>query len=456
MAGATPNTKLGSLLREAGLSRKALARSVRELSEARGHPGRCDHTAVTRWLAGVQPRPATAALVVDVLRARLGRTLTSADVGFRSVEQVDEHTGVNYPADLGASVAALADLWWADQSEQPAVVSAPVMTSAWFEAPLGWLVSTPSSRLPGSSAGSVGRSDVDRLRATVAAFAEMDDRFGGGHARKALVEYLRSDVTALLRGSCSEATGRRLHREAATATLLVAWMSYDAGLNGLAQRYFIQALRLAHAADDALLGGSILDAMSHQATFLGRHREAATLARAARHGTSGRGTPTLTAHFHAMEARAYAAGGDGAAAQRSLGEAVRAFDRRRPEADPDWIGYFDDAELAAEFAHCFGDLQRHDDAVRYALESVTGSVRSDFFTSMVLATGHLGAGSVDQACRVAGIALDAGRALRSARALDYVKTFRRRLGPYATVAEAVDLSQSAVGNPLWDLAEPTG
>jgi AcrR family transcriptional regulator len=63
---------------------------------------------------------------------------------------------------------------------------------------------------------------------------------------------------------------------------------------------------LANAAGDRLLGASILDAMSHQATYTGRFGEAANLARAARTGTSGIATATLTAHFHTMEARALA------------------------------------------------------------------------------------------------------------------------------------------------------
>ena len=42
--------------------------------------------------------------------------------------------------------------------------------------------------------------------------------------------------------------------------------------------------------------------MSHQATYTGRFAEAANLARAARTGTAGIATATLTAHFHTMEA----------------------------------------------------------------------------------------------------------------------------------------------------------
>ena len=54
-------------------------------------------------------------------------------------------------------------------------------------------------------------------------------------------------------------------------------MSYDsAPRSAVAQRYFIQALALAQAGGDRLLGASILDAMSHQATHTGRFGEAAS------------------------------------------------------------------------------------------------------------------------------------------------------------------------------------
>src|ERR1700678_2816272 len=148
-------------------------------------------------------------------------------------------------------------------------------------------------------------------------------------------------------------------------------MTYDSTpSSGLAQRYFVQALGLAKAADDRLLGASILDAMSHQATYTGRFSDAANLARAARTGTGNVATPTLTAHFHTMEARALARLGDAKGCDRALAEAVCEFDRRRPDEDPAWIRYFDESELAAEFGHCLGDLGRASDAAQYAGRSV--------------------------------------------------------------------------------------
>ena len=83
-----------------------------------------------------------------------------------------------------------------------------------------------------------------------------------------------------------------------------------------------------------------LDAMSHQAADLGRYREAADLARAAGLGTASSGAPILTAHFHAMEARALARLGDTTGWDRAM----------------TWISYFDDAELAAEPGRCHRDL----------------------------------------------------------------------------------------------------
>ena len=171
----------------------------------------------------------------------------------------------------------------------------------------------------------------------------------------------------MLSGRYTEAVGRELFAAMGEATLLAAWMSYDsAPASALAQGYFVQALALAQAGNDRLLGASILDAMSHQATFMGRFTEAASLARAARAGTRGIATPTLTAHFHAMEARALARLGDAKACGHALSESMREFERANPENDPEWIRYFNESELSAEFGHCMRDLGRAGDAISHA------------------------------------------------------------------------------------------
>jgi len=440
-------------MREADLSNKALARAVRAASIRRGQAVSCDHTSVSRWLNGMQPRGQTARCIADALSTKLGHTLTVSDMGLSNGEDLDPNLGIDYGDSPGHAVSALTGLWRADLDEVRAIVAAPTNANAWTEASLSWLVRPGNDQFTPRSAGvRVGSSDIATVRATTDAFALLDNQFGGGHARRALVQYLRSDLGALLAGSYSEVTGRHLYSATAEATLLAAWMSYDAGAQGLAQRYFIQALRLAHSADDVLLAGSILGAMSHQATFLGRSREAANLARAARTGTKRRATPTLTAHFHAMEARALAAAGDAVGSERALSGAVKVFDRRHPDNDPEWISYFDDAELNAEFSHCFRDIGRSSDAVVYAQRALSGaSPRSDFFVTMVLASGYLGQGmaEIDEACRVAQTALDLGAQLKSARCAAYLRQFREQLAPFGRTTAAQSLSEYAAESALW-------
>lgn len=226
--------------------------------------------------------------------------------------------------------------------------------------------------------------------------------------------------------------------------------------SSIAQRYFIQALAFADAGNDRLLGASVLDAMSHQATYTGRFAEAANLARAAATGTRGLATATLTSHFHTMEARALARLGDAKGCDRALAEAVREFERRKPQDDPNWIQYFDESELSAEFGHCLRDLGRATDAAQYASRSLVGVdqtfVRSDFFVTMVLADAHLAAGDLEQACSVTLRALTEGEQIRSARCVNYLREFRERLVKVSNSRSAADFHEQAANSRLWRIA----
>ena len=344
-----------------------------------------------------------------------------------------DDTGLAYPVTPDDAVENVARLWQADLGDPTELTRGRVDPARWNDASLRWLVDPSSPPAEPANGVHIGMSDVARFRATVEIFQRLDDQYGGGHARQALIQYLRIDAERLLHGKYTEAVGRALFSSVAEATLLAAWMTYDAApASRLAQKYFVQALSLAQAGNDRLLGASILDAMSHQATYTGRFREAANLARAARTGTCGVATATLTSHFHAMEARALARLGDAKACDHALAEAGREFERRNPEADPQWIRYFNEAELAAEFGHCLRDLGRAVDAAQYAsssIEAINDDVfmRSDFFAAMVLADAYLAAGELEQACHVCLRALTAGEQIRSARCVRYLREFRHHL-----------------------------
>jgi hypothetical protein len=381
--------------------------------------------------------------------------------------------GLMYPDIPSDGVGSLSSLWQsdlADISAPPAarmprasrrtvlLAATALAAGAWNDAALRWLVSEsrpcPAERASGIR---IGLADIGRFRATVDLFAQMDGRFGGGHAREALIQYLSVDARRLLDGRYTDAVGQALFSAAAEATLLAAWMTYDAMPgSSLAQRYFIQALGLAQAGNDRPLGASILDAMSHQATYAGSFTEAASLARAASSGAGGAATGTLVSHFHAMEARALASLGDAEGCDRALAAAMRQFEHRNPDDDPAWIRYFDESELAAEFGHCLRDLGRAQDAAQQASRSLIAAdgtfMRSDFFVTMVLADAHLAAGEMEQACAVALRALSDGEQIRSARCIGYVREFRDQLTAAGPSRTASEFREQARTSRLWRIA----
>jgi hypothetical protein len=457
-----PNDRLARLMEEAGFdSHKAFARAVLEESRRAGEPlRRCDHTYVLRWLQGMVPRGKTPVFIASALSRALRRPVTMADLGMPLAGHLPTlDVGMAYPDSPTAAIENLSLLWQADLSELTALQRSRVDPGAWNDASLRWLLD-PGYQAPGqpTPGARIGRSDVERFRATVDLFVQLDNCYGGGHARESLVQYLSTDGGRLLRGRYVEEVGQVLYSAVAEAALLAAWMTYDCVPAGsLAQRYFVQALALAQAGNDRLLGGSILDAMSHQATYIGRFREAADLARAARAGTAGCATPTLTAHFYAMEARALARLGDSRPCDLALAEAVRAFERRNPDDDPAWFKYVDEAELSAEMGHCFRDLDRPDAATQYAnqcLGTIDGTtfLRSDFFAMMVLADAFVAAGEAEHACDVALQALAAGEQLRSARCIRYLRDFRERLSRASGNMVVRDFQEQARASRLWRIA----
>ncbi|MHA6629137.1 XRE family transcriptional regulator [Pseudonocardia sichuanensis] len=455
------NERLAALMIDAGfldrtgsIGLKRFARAVTGSRAARAAGKTYTHTYVSRWLSGVTPRDeATRDAVREALGAQLGRRVSPDELGFRSASVVSPDLGLVYPDQPEDGIGSIAELLEADLAGAPAVGAAPTNVAAWTDASMAWLVSSQRPLGEGTGPARISSSDVDRLRIMRSTFDRIDSTFGGAHARTALVQYLRGHLPGLLRAQGNSHVRRSLFSAAAEATQLAAWMAYDAGVHGLAQRYFIQALGFADAGEDRLLAASILDAMSHQASFLGRYREAANMARAARLGTASVGVPILTSHFHIMEARALARIGDADACDRAMGAAVENFGRHTAGEGPEWIGYFDAAELAAELGHCHRDLGRPARAIEHAtqaLASASGNyVRSDFFVAMVLAHAHLDRGDVDEGCRIAGEAFAVGEGLESARCRQYVDEFRQRLRPHRHSAQVREFATRVRGSKLW-------
>ncbi|MDF4250260.1 regulator [Streptomyces sp. WMMB303] len=285
----------------------------------------------------------------------------------------------------------------------------------------------------------VSGGDVAALRSVCELFRALDHAYGGGHARQALVRYLEHEAEPMLRGVYGEQLGRRLFGAAADLTRLAGWTSYDIAAHGLAQRYFVQALRLTQAAGDRAFGSYVLVTMSRQAVYLGHGREAVQLARVAQQGVGTSVPPVVQALLHAAEARGHGVLGEVRACTASLARAERALDAARPSEEvPGWARFFDEAQLADEFGHCHRDLQQYRAAAQHAERSLqlrgAGFARSRLFCRVVLASARLGLGEIEQACGLAAEAAHQAAEMRSVRAHEYVRDFERRLEPYRDAA----------------------
>ncbi|MFJ9456044.1 regulator [Kitasatospora sp. NPDC101447] len=298
----------------------------------------------------------------------------------------------------------------------------------------------------------VGRGDIAAIRAVGDLFRALDHAYGGGHARQALVRYLESEAEPMLRGRYGEQIGRALFGAVADLTRLAGWTSFDIAAHGLAQRYFVQALRLSQAAGDRALGGYVLVTMSQQAVHLGHGREAVQLARVAQQGVGTSVPPVVQSLMHAAEARGHGLLGDVRSCTTALVRAERALAAARTGDElPAWARYFDEAQLSDEFAHCYRDLQQWRTAAQHAEKSLRlrspAYARSRIFCRLVLATARLGMGDLDEACTMATDALRAAGEMRSARSLEYVRDFHRRLTPYrgSPVARAFEETARQAG-----------
>ncbi|MFJ2630661.1 regulator [Streptomyces sp. NPDC087422] len=472
-----PNSRLASLIAEAGFSNAGLARRVDQLGIEHGLDLRYDKTSVTRWLRGQQPRGTTPALIAEVFTQRLGRRLSAQDLGLDACAPV--YAGLEFAGSPDEAVDIVSGLWRKDTGNQTELRKIAFTAAGLVVPSRDWLIGRadervargadatpvrvpaqsrgpgplglPPSAAPGPAPGpglaakagppraKVGAGDIAALRAVGDLFRGLDHAYGGGHARQALVRYLEHEAEPMLRGSYGEALGRRLFSSVADLTRLAGWTSYDIGAHGLAQRYFVQALRLSQAAGDRVYGGYVLVTMSRQAVYLGHGREAVQLARVAQQGVGSGAPAVVQALLHSAEARGHGLLGEIRACSAALARAERSLGAARSGDEvPSWARFFDEAQLADEFGHCHRDLQLHRAAAQHAERSLQlrapAYARSRLFCRTVLASARLGLGEVDGACALGIEVMQQATEMRSARAVEYVRDFGRRLEPYRDAA----------------------
>ena len=441
-------------------SREQMGLSLRRL----GQKIHCSHGYLWDLESGTKRPSISVAVLLDNALGAGGQLSAlvrevSADTDVRPVAAVSNPrqvpVGLEFAPDWRHGIDVAVNLWQGDMQRRDLLRGAGFSAAAFLPPAMRWLMSPLDERPAGRGERLVGQPDIETVRQITSTYRTLDNQFGGGHVRDSIVRFLSGDVADLLNGRYDPTTGRALLAATAEATQLAGWASYDAGLDGLAQRYMIQALRLAGGAGDRALGAEILAAMSHQAAYKRASAEAVDLARAAGRVASDVGVEAIQAESAVLEAQGHAAGGEEAACTAALGRAERIFDKADRTSDPQWIGYFDEAYLAAKFGHCFVTLGRGDIARRFAARSLDMDgkhyARGRQFNFALLATAHAQVGELEEASRVGIQAADAAEGLRSSRARDYLADLADRLGKHVGLPAVQDFTERA--RPLLSVAK---
>ncbi|MEU1123868.1 sporulation protein [Streptomyces sp. NPDC005899] len=486
-----PNEKLGTVLALAGISNAGLARRVNDLGAQRGLTLRYDKTSVARWVAkGMVPQGAAPHLIAAAIGAKLGRPVPLHEIGLADADPAPE-VGLAFPRDVGEAVRSATDLYrldlagrrggggiWQSLAGSFAVSAYATPASRWLITPADSSVARDSAvaraallggqGAPGAHGGSagvplqpgpdsvsdasplrVGHSDVMKLREAAQDARRWDSKYGGGDWRSSMVpECLRVDAAPLLLGSYSDEVGRALFGASAELTRLAGWMAFDTGQQEAAQRYYIQALRLARAAADVPLGGYVLASMSLQATYRGFADEGVDLAQAAVERNRGLATARTMSFFRLVEARAHAKASDAPAAAAALKAAESWLERSRAgDSDPSWLGFYSYDRFAADAAECYRDLKAPRQVRRFTEQALSRPteefVRSHGLRLVVSAVAELESGNLDAACAAGTRAVEVAGRISSARTTEYVRDLLHRLEPYGDEPRVAELRERA-------------
>ncbi|GAA3369374.1 transcriptional regulator [Streptomyces sannanensis] len=444
-----PNSLLDALLDEAGISHAGLAAHVNMAGRSRGLALRYEHTAVARWLKGQRPRGKVPDLICEVLSARLQRPVTLDDIGLGIPGSPASTVGLP----LAGFVERATALWRSDEQQRPHVLGAPAVTGTPAVMPV-WEWENPPEDTDVSRDGQtrVGESDIAMLRAARAHYELMYRKAGGIATRARIVGFLNSETAPLLRGSYSDSTGRLLHRATGALVAVAGICAYDSNAQGLAQRYFHQALRLAKASGDRGLGAYVIALLVNQSLYLREYRQAVAFAEAALRAAGSDITPALASDLHAMQAKAYAHLGDAHNALSCITSAEAAADRIRPGQEPDETGYVQPGLVNVQVAEALlglGDLTGAREQAALAARAPAHD-RGRVHRLAMLAQIELRQGEADRAVATAVEMAERARGMESQRLRDRLRTVREHLldSGCSSAEEAAELIDGALRVPL--------
>jgi len=353
--------------------RKAVGLTQEDLAALVG----VDRSTVVRWeRAETEPQPLHRTKLATALRLTAEELAELLDAVAELPGGLPGHRLVgSLPTAAGLTVAHTVQAMEAFSAQDIAsrrqvLQQLSVLTGAALLAPLRqWVASLPVGSV---QPGSVGSDELAELEQAVQMFRRWDASGVGGLKRKAVVGQLNA-VTESLAEESSTAVRQRLFQVTAELAQLAGWMSYDQGLPGAAQRYYLLALQACREAGAVALGAKVIGDMAQLSTALGHYDDSLHLVRTGLYALPRHAQPLVRAELLGLEARAYAQLGS-----QDVGDAVRSAEAclevwQAVSADPrpDWLHYLNQSEVDCLAANAYIELALAADGPKRAEQFAT-------------------------------------------------------------------------------------
>ncbi|MFJ4689308.1 hypothetical protein [Streptomyces sp. NPDC088789] len=450
MTTRTPNVQLRDAVTESGLTYAALARDVTAVAAECGVTLRTNKSTVEHWLSGVVPAGDTAHYLTVALSRRIGRVLTPANLGLAPKAADDEAVGLTLSTD---PLEALMPMWRYELDRRQFLAKSAYSVAA-AGLPLAHVREIADRTAAARTGRAVGMAEVAAVRDMIHFFSEMDERHGGAHGRSALVQYLYDDVAALVRGNFSSEEARRQMLSAASRGVhLLGWKSYDAGQQGLAQRYYLQSYNLATESGITGHDGFVMRTMAMQGLKLHRPEHCQALAETGLTRAKGKVAPTAEALFRVVHAHTLAKSGQRRAALTEAVQAQNLLEAGRDDELPFWALAWGPpaASVYSRTAKVHETMGNHRAAAEQ-YERAAASRHAPTYARIValdLVAGaemQLKAGGIEQACATWHRAIDHMDGVQSVRTRKAVSRLRRDLASFRDrgVRSATELDDRAV------------
>ncbi|AEW94237.1 MULTISPECIES: hypothetical protein [Streptomycetaceae] len=281
----------------------------------------------------------------------------------------------------------------------------------------------------------IGGGEVRAVEEVVRCIRVLDDRHGADDLYQRAGQSLRATHELLDRAAYNRATAGRLFTGAGELAISVGWLAHDCGRPADARSHYAEALATARTADDAGLEAHAFSNLSFLARDDDRPREAVRAAQAGQQAAQRVGSARLCSLLALREAGGWAVLGDRTACERALARAARLYARGPGDADPEWMTFYGEAELAGLEAQCWsrlGDARRAADCARRAV-----ALQDPHFSRNIALYSAQLAGDL-AACGEPEEAAEAGRQalglldqrVRSSRIQAMLHAAARKLRPY--------------------------